>query len=569
MNPHDPSLLDTVHDDTLGRLVDGRYRVQHVLGQGGLGRVYAAMDERLGRQVAIKVLLAEHAETPSLRARFEREARALSALSHPNIVTITDFGLDGERAFVVMELLAGHDLAQLLQRERPDIGRALFLMRGVLSALAYAHALHIVHRDLKPSNVMVRVLPDGSEHVAVLDFGLAKFLDEDKVDAAITTAGAMVGTPAYMSPEQACGVPADARSDVFSAGLLLYEMLVGQAPFAECSGPELLRKRLVEPSPPLSVAAPHLGEQPELQRLLDRALAAEVDHRFDDAREMLQALDALPLDLLRYSGASISGAAALPPSSAAFPSGPGAGPVAVMPVASAVPSWERSTSTGRTVALTSSTEGAAVVSSGSSVRLFVGLAALAGGGLLTLGALALWYFGSQADDVPATVAPPPIVAAEEPVVAAEEQPAALPPARDPWRPRRRLDEQMQSVYSRLERGSQPSRRSLGRLAAYASNHPTDPRPRLLLARAFEAQDWLRDALPELERALAMDPSVRGDPHVLRILLRILESPTYHDGAANLIRTYFGDEARPALRSAIVAASRPEVAERLRAFEATL
>ena len=111
MSVTDPSLLDTVHDDTLGRLIDKRYRVESILGQGGLGRVYAATDERLDRRVAIKVLLAEHAETPSLRARFEREAKALSALSHPNIVTITDFGLDGERAFVVMEHLPGQDHA--------------------------------------------------------------------------------------------------------------------------------------------------------------------------------------------------------------------------------------------------------------------------------------------------------------------------------------------------------------------------------------------------------------------------------------------------------------------------
>ncbi|MCA9535637.1 MAG: serine/threonine protein kinase [Myxococcales bacterium] len=562
MTREDPNPFETSGDDTVGRLVDGRYRVRRVLGQGGLGRVYAATDERLGREVAVKVLLAEHAETPSLRARFEREARALSALSHPNIVTITDFGLDGERAFVVMELLPGQDLSVILSQQRLGVGRALHLMRGVLAALSYAHALQIVHRDLKPSNVMVRVLPDGTEHVAVLDFGLAKFLDEDEVSPAITTAGAMMGTPAYMSPEQACGVAADARSDVYSAGLLLYELLAGRPPFTDCTGPELLRKRLVEPPPPLAAAAPELGDQPELQAILDRALAAEVKARYVDAGAMLQALDALPAELLRHSGAPLSGSLALPAPSQAR-------------ALSDTEGWRREPEPG---ALTAPGTPRGVTSDAAQVaplrpsrsRLWLALAAVLVVGALGVGVVTLVLLRTWLPDTPVASAPAPapaVVPAPPPPVVAP--PVVRPAARNPWRPRERLDEQMKTVYDRLERGSTPSRQSLRRLAAYAANHPTDPRPRLLLARAFEAQGWLRDALPELERALVMDPSVRGDPHVLPILMRILESPTYHEGAAALIRTHYGEEARPAVRSAMVAASRPETAERLRAFEASL
>ncbi|MCB9628680.1 MAG: serine/threonine protein kinase [Sandaracinaceae bacterium] len=562
MTREDPNPFETSGDDTVGRLVDGRYRVRRVLGQGGLGRVYAATDERLGREVAVKVLLAEHAETPSLRARFEREARALSALSHPNIVTITDFGLDGERAFVVMELLPGQDLSVILSQQRLGVGRALHLMRGVLAALSYAHALQIVHRDLKPSNVMVRVLPDGTEHVAVLDFGLAKFLDEDEVSPAITTAGAMMGTPAYMSPEQACGVAADARSDVYSAGLLLYELLAGRPPFTDCTGPELLRKRLVEPPPPLAAAAPELGDQPELQAILDRALAAEVKARYVDAGAMLQALDALPAELLRHSGAPLSGSLALPAPSPAR-------------ALSDTEGWRREpepgalTVPGTPRGVTSDAAQVAPVRASRS-RLWLALAAVLVVGALGVGVVTLVLLRTWLPDTPVASAPAPapaVVPAPPPPVVAP--PVVRPAARNPWRPRERLDEQMKTVYDRLERGSTPSRQSLRRLAAYAANHPTDPRPRLLLARAFEAQGWLRDALPELERALVMDPSVRGDPHVLPILMRILESPTYHEGAAALIRTHYGEEARPAVRSAMVAASRPETAERLRAFEASL
>jgi hypothetical protein len=132
-----------------------------------------------------------------------------------------------------------------------------------------------------------------------------------------------------------------------------------------------------------------------------------------------------------------------------------------------------------------------------------------------------------------------------------------------------MDPQMASVYDRLERGATPSRQALRRLAAYAGNHPTDPLPPLLLARGFEALGWLGDASPALTRALAIDPGVRGDPHVLRILLRMLESPEYFDDAATSVRTYFGAEARPAIRGAIAASTRPETADRLRALETSL
>ncbi|MBK6576440.1 MAG: serine/threonine protein kinase [Sandaracinaceae bacterium] len=562
MSVTDPSLLDTVHDDTLGRLIDKRYRVESILGQGGLGRVYAATDERLDRRVAIKVLLAEHAETPSLRARFEREAKALSALSHPNIVTITDFGLDGERAFVVMEHLPGQDLAALLTEGRPGLGRALGILRGVLSALAYAHGLHIVHRDLKPSNVIVRTLPDGNDHVAVLDFGLAKFLDAEESSAAITRQGAMVGTPAYMSPEQACGVPADARSDVFSAGLLLYELLVGKGPFAECTGPELLRRRLVESPPPLADAAPHLGPQPELQAILDRALSPDVGGRYADAREMLQALDALPLELLH------SGCTPLPGGTAAHRPGTGshAAPAAAAAPAKAPPVFRESLEAPGASTMHPEEPRAAPGAASSRGRFALGLVVVALG---LAAAVAFVVTRTPEEDTPVTApaTAPRFVESTTPPPA--PAPVVRPPARNPWRNARGLDELVSSTRERLESGGAPSRRTLRRLAAYANNHPNDPLPRLLLGRGFEKVGWLQDALPEVERALVMDPSVRGDPALLPMLIRMMDSASYHAGAAALIRTHYGEEARPALRAAIASGARPASTDRLRALEANL
>jgi len=144
-----------------------------------------------------------------------------------------------------------------------------------------------------------------------------------------------------------------------------------------------------------------------------------------------------------------------------------------------------------------------------------------------------------------------------------------PPARNPWRNARGLDELVSSTRERLESGGAPSRRTLRRLAAYANNHPNDPLPRLLLGRGFEKVGWLQDALPEVERALVMDPSVRGDPALLPMLIRMMDSASYHAGAAALIRTHYGEEARPALRAAIASGARPASTDRLRALEANL
>jgi serine/threonine-protein kinase len=284
-------------DSLIGRELEGRYRLLAPLGEGAMGRVYRA--ERLDGSglVAIKVLNEDCSENPDLRERFEREARALFGLSHPHILDVQDYGvLDGRQPFLVMELLTGRTLEAMVEDGtlHPDL--ALELGRQLLSGLAFAHSQGVLHRDLKTENIFVLTLPDGSLRAKLLDFGLVKFVDDDRWGEGrkLTMAGSVMGSPAYMSPEQGTGGAMDARSDVYSAGVVLYELLTGTWPYMGESRMEMLKAHLLDPIPTLASGRQDLVVRPELDALLARAMAKEASHRFTDAREMLAALEAVP-----------------------------------------------------------------------------------------------------------------------------------------------------------------------------------------------------------------------------------------------------------------------------------
>ena len=290
-----------VHPELVGQTLL-HYRVTEMIGEGGMGAVYKAVDTHLDRPVAIKVLPPDKVADPERRQRFILEAKAASALRHPNIVVIHDIAADRGRDFIVMELVEGQSLDQIIGRKGMKLNEALGRAVQIADGLAKAHAAGIVHRDIKPTNIMVT--PDGQ--VKILDFGLAKLTEDAPPEAAgptmtmgrdekpRTEEGYVVGTAAYMSPEQAEGKKVDARSDIFSFGAVLYEMLTGRRAFGRESGMKTLAAVLnEEPKPPSAI---NESVPPELERVLARCLRKDPQRRWQTMSDLKVALQELKED---------------------------------------------------------------------------------------------------------------------------------------------------------------------------------------------------------------------------------------------------------------------------------
>ncbi|MFF7841109.1 protein kinase [Streptomyces ossamyceticus] len=266
-----------------GLVGDGRYRLTHRLGRGGMAEVFAAEDVRLGRTVAVKLLRSDLAEDPVSKARFTREAQSVAGLNHHSIVAVYDSGEDVVNGtpvpYIVMELVEGRTIRDLLlNAEAPGPEQALIIVSGVLEALAYSHQHGIVHRDIKPANVIITT--NGA--VKVMDFGIARALHG--ASTTMTQTGMVMGTPQYLSPEQALGKAVDHRSDLYATGCLLYELLALRPPFVGETPLSVVYQHVQDiPVPPSEVAQ---AAPPELDGLVMRSLAKEPDDRFQTAEEM-------------------------------------------------------------------------------------------------------------------------------------------------------------------------------------------------------------------------------------------------------------------------------------------
>jgi serine/threonine protein kinase len=258
----------------IGSILDGRYRIDAVLGSGGMGRVYRGEHTGIGRAVAIKVLHADLNRNRDAAARFQREALASGRLDHPNIVGVSDFGVLGDGAcYLVMEVLEGESLGERLDRDRRIPWRdALVIVQGVLSGLHHAHERGVVHRDIKPDNVFL-ARKGRDVIVKILDFGIAKLYAGSADDPASTRAGLTVGTPAYLSPEQAVGGEITPASDIYSTSILLYEMLTGRAPFEDKDPLAMLGAHVSREPPAIVEVAPDLELPPGLEDALQQGLA--------------------------------------------------------------------------------------------------------------------------------------------------------------------------------------------------------------------------------------------------------------------------------------------------------
>ena len=289
-------------DSLVGRTI-GHYKISESIGTGGMGEVYLATDIIAGRKAALKLLPMRFTGDAERLKRFEQEAHAVVGLNHPNILTVYEIGEDHSTHYIASELIEGETLRQRLMRGRIEVGEAVDVAIQVANALAAAHQAGIVHRDIKPENIMLR--PDG--YVKVLDFGIAKLAEEELPvtmprDEALllveTNLGSILGTVRYMSPEQACGAQVDKRTDIWSLGVVLYEMVTGHVPFtgdppsqsygAAGTLKEVMSAILEKEPPPLTS---YIAQTPaELQQIISKTLRKDREERYQSAHELLQAL---------------------------------------------------------------------------------------------------------------------------------------------------------------------------------------------------------------------------------------------------------------------------------------
>jgi len=276
-------------------LLGNRYELEALIGQGGMAHVYRARDRVLGRPVAVKILRSEYASDEKLLARFQREARAAANLLHPNIVSVYDVGQDGDRHYIVMEYMAGPTLKEVIRQRAPlPVEQALKVAEQVCAALEYAHRRGVIHRDIKPQNIL---FSEDEEVVKVADFGIAK----SRLDPEITAERLALGTVKYISPEQARGVEVVPQSDLYSLGVVLYEMLTGQQPFTGDTPVSIALQHVEAEPPPPRQLNPFLP--PAVEEIILRCLAKDPRQRFLSAREMR-----LALERYRLVGAEVTGA---------------------------------------------------------------------------------------------------------------------------------------------------------------------------------------------------------------------------------------------------------------------
>jgi DNA-directed RNA polymerase specialized sigma24 family protein/tRNA A-37 threonylcarbamoyl transferase component Bud32 len=284
-----------------GEIVDKRYRVEDLLGEGGMASVFRAEHVNIKRKVALKTLHPTRQTEAMMRERFLREAEVLGRLSHPNFVDVSDFGVSHGFSYLVMELLSGRALSAEVARGPLEPRRALSIVRDVCAGLEHAHGIGIIHRDIKPANIVVQGEPSEPGFAKILDLGIAATEDDAELDGNV-----LYGTPEYMAPEQILAQRIDGRVDLYALGITLFELLTGRLPFTGGSIQFVLAQQLTAELPPLRDERPDLPELPALQALVDACVAKEPEKRVKSARALREATEEL---LARLGGAPASGVA--------------------------------------------------------------------------------------------------------------------------------------------------------------------------------------------------------------------------------------------------------------------
>ena len=524
---------DNPNDPRIGTVLDGRYRIIDQIATGAMGAIYRGARLKLGRTVAIKFLDASFtAKSDELLQRFSREAKAMSRLGHPHCVSVIDFGVAEGTPYIVMEHVSGPTLLELIEWGRVPPGRALRIIRQVLAGLAHAHRQEVIHRDIKPANIMLTEATGTGDHARILDFGLAKLLDNRPTDPRdLSTSRVVLGTPSYMSPEQAQGKPVDARTDIYSVGIVLFELLTNDRPFVGADGLETLRMHQEDKPPFLADLCPEGDFSAELEKVVSKALAKAPDKRFASAIDFADALDAVP-------------------------------------EAAAPAPYRDDAAADRTAAVRSPATGRA------RVRLALLAVAVAALGLTG------WYLWPRSADpeprrpppTPAAVAAPtpatddrlasagpPVIddagvdpAPSDGAVPADSAPLDAAPAPDatgdaapPTRPSVR-GRTLADAEKLLDRGQ--SEEALALLRSLARQSPKNAYLHVLIGNLYFDKRWTSHGLEAYRLAIVNNPAYRKSSRIIRSSIDCLESPKVYGKATTLLRS-IGKPALPHLEKA--------------------
>jgi serine/threonine-protein kinase len=515
-------------EDRIGQVIDRRYIVESILGMGGLGVVYRARHDKLDRPVAIKLMHPELASHAELRRRFDREARALSTLVHPNIVAISDFGNHEGTPFLVMELLEGEPLSQRLERlGPPPIDDVVEILRQVVVALKAAHDQGVLHRDLKPGNIMLRKLPNAPIHAVIVDFGLAKIADpagDGPPDPTLTKLGTIIGTPSYMSPEQVATEVADERADIYALGIVLFEMLTGRPPFVDDDNKmNVLRAHLATALPDPESLREGLSLTKELRALLYGALEKDRDERVSSAAALLALVTSLPTPAATAPDAPWLAPA---PNSALLGSAP------TVPIDSATPAIVGPPTTPKET---------------KARRLAPALGALFFGVVVAVALVsATFLFGDDSETLDAEgdaeVGEDGDGDGDGDGRPSETRPSnePRPPAVDPLA--RGAPRALRRHHRRVRRGVSLTRDEQREIRTYQREHMDDPRPSLILGHDHYAQQWYGDALERYRIVDVINPAARGNAWLRDDLISMAATASHGEPAAALFSAIYGREA---------------------------
>lgn len=529
-------------DNLVGQVLQDRYKVIDKVASGGMGVVYRGERLEIHRPVAIKFVHAWAAAEPQMRKRFEIEVRAMGRIHHPCCVSITDFGVHDGAPYVVMDFVDGHTLAELIEDGPLPVARALEIADKILAGLAHAHDKGVVHRDIKPKNIMVRASEGFGDEVRILDFGLAKLREQTTG----LTVGMAIGTPSYMAPEQTLGQAVDARTDVYTVGLVLYEMLAGETPFWSDETHELMRmQREDEP-------APIEGLAPSLWNVVARALAKSPDDRYASAAELAAAL--------RKAGNAAAGKKAAKARAGNAPTVP-VQPVTPAPIVAPQPTPLVTKDLGPATPPPSRVSGSMVaqpVRPGRRKTAWIIGGCVGGVALISIIAIAMTRGGGDSPAAAFDQGKKAKVGHKRHAAAKKSVTPPAPTADDGEQDTGDPIERVEKLIAAHQTG-----RAVRALTRLERKQPKNARVHYLLGTLHFAQPWYSEAIKDYLAAIRLDANYRSDETLIKHIIYLLRVPKYSRKASWVLHKHIGKPAVPQLEKFAAATKNRRLKQRAR------